>query len=144
MIETSSIGYDYSEQASGLFACEIEHWHGADVRIKYALRNMWYEISQTITPDPRDSAFLKTLVQVHNTCNAVANLMAHLKGYLVHQCHQQENSVKVIEIVREEIQKNLHTLEYSKYMSLIMLCGCGECTDMAKFDDATICMKTIA
>ena len=72
------------------------------------------------------------------------HLMAHLKGYLVHKCHQQENSVKVIEIVREEIQKNLHTLEYSKYMSLIMLCGCGECTDMAKFDDATICMKTIA
>ncbi len=96
---------------------------------------MWCEISHTITPDPSDSAFLKTLVQVHNTRNSVANLMAHLRGcYLVHQCHQQENSVKEIEIVREEVQENLCALEYSQYMSLITLCGCGECTDVAKFD----------
>ncbi len=74
--------------------------------------------------------------------------MAHLKGcYLVHQCHQQENLVKEIEIVREEMQENLHALEYSEYMLLITLCGCGECMDMAKFDDAykrCLGMKTIA
>ncbi len=38
-------------------------------------------------------------------CDAVANSMAHLKGYLVHQCHQRENRVKEIEMVQEEMQE---------------------------------------
>ena len=138
--ETSSIGSDYSDQVSndelGLFAREIEHWHRADVRIEYALRDMWYEICEAITPDPSDSAFLETLVKVHNSSNAVANSMAHLKGYLVQQCHQRENSAKEIEIIRDEIQENLRKLEYSEYMSLIERCECEECVDVKQFDDA--------
>ncbi len=53
------------------------------------------------------------------------------KGYLVHQCHQRENRVKEIEIVQEEMQENLCPLEYV----LITHCGCGECTDMARYEN---------
>lgn len=138
--DTTSIGSNFSDQASddelGLFAREIEHWNRVEARIEYALRDMWYEISDTTTPDPSDSTFLKTLVTVHNTSNAVANSMAHLKGFLVQQCHERYNSGKEIEIVRDEIQENLRAAEYSEYMSLIRRCGCEECLEVSEFDDA--------
>jgi hypothetical protein len=134
--EMSSLG---SDDELGLFEREIEHWHRAHARIEYGLRDMWYEISEDTTPDPSDSEFLKTLVTVHNMSNAVANSMAHLKGYLVQQCHQRENSGKEIEITRDEIFDGLRAAEYSEYFSLITQCardGCQECTDVSEFDDA--------
>ena len=141
--ETSSLGSDVSDLSSddelGLFEREIEHWHRAHARIEYGLRDMWYEISEHTTPDPSDSEFLKTLVKVHNMSNAVANSMAHLKGYLVQQCHQRESSGKEIEITRDEIFDGLRAAEYSEYFSLITQCardGCQECTYVLEFDDA--------
>ena len=65
--------------------------------------------------------------------------MAHLKGYLVQQCHQRENSGKEIEITRDEISAGLLAAEYSEYISLITQGahdGCQECADVSEFDDA--------
>ena len=138
--DTSSTQSNFSDQPSddelGLFAREIEHWNRVDARVEYALRDTWYEMTNTITPDPDDSKFLKTLVAVHNMSNAVANSMAHLKGYLVQLCQQRESSGKEIEIIREEIYENLQRAEYSEYISLLKRCGCQECVEVTEFDDA--------
>ncbi|CAB3991386.1 Hypothetical predicted protein, partial [Paramuricea clavata] len=142
--ETSSLGSDASDnQASddelGLFEREIEHWHRVDSRLEYAIRDMWYEISKNTTPDQSDSEFLETLVTVHNMSNAVANSMAHLKGYLVQQCHQRDTSGKELEITRDEISSGLRAAEYSEYIALIKQCArgdCQECTEVSEFDDA--------
>ena len=137
----SSTGSNFSDQPSddelGLFRREIEHWNRVEARIEYALRDIWYEISHTITADPNDSEFLKTLVAAHNMSNAVANSMAHLKGYLVQLCQQRESSgSKEIEIIRDEIHENLQAAEYLEYISLLKQCACQECVDVTEFDDA--------
>ncbi|CAB3991387.1 Hypothetical predicted protein [Paramuricea clavata] len=141
--ETSSLGSDVSDQATddelGLFEREIEKWQRVESRIEYAIRDTWYEISKNTTPDPRDSEILETLVTLHNMSNAVANSMAHLKGYLVQQCHQRENWGKELEITRDEISSGIRAAEYSEYISLITQCArgdCQECTEVLEFDGA--------
>lgn len=121
-----------SDKELELFHYDMQHWSLLEPDMVDVLRAYWKRL-HTLNKDPKDMAFLKTIVQLHNMCNGISNCTSHMTGFLVRRTSTEENTT--VQQVTEEITANFKRLRHNSYLEILARCECSECDDVIKFDN---------